>query len=165
LTAVHPMMFSSSNHSDEENVMKTGLVQLPLLAAATLLVAGCSATQHRNEVQDDSADRITVGTVQREIRVGMTSAEVAGILGAPNIVSTDAERREVWIWDKISSEVSYSRSSGVIAGLVIGSSGGGAGGGSKNAGAASSSQRTLTVIVKFDESDRVRDFSYRTSSF
>ena len=158
------MMFPSNNDSDEENVMRTGLVQLALLAA-TLLVVGCSATQHRSEVQDDSADRITVGTVQREIRVGMTSAEVASILGAPNIVSTDAERREVWIWDKISSEVSYSRSSGVIAGLVIGSSGGGAGGGSKNAGAASSSQRTLTVIVKFDESDRVRDFSYRTSSF
>ena len=159
------MMFPSNNDSEEESIMKTMLVKLPLLAAAALLVVGCSATQHRNEVQDDSADRITVGTVQREIRVGMSSGEVAAILGAPNIVSTDAERREVWIWDKISSEVSYSRSSGVIAGLVIGSSGGGVGGGSKNAGAASSSQRTLTVIVKFDETDRVRDFSYRTSSF
>lgn len=138
---------------------------LVLLAAAALALPACSATQHRTEVQDDGADRVTVGTVQREIRVGMTSAEVAAILGAPNIVSTDAERREVWIWDKISSEVSYSRSSGVVAGLLIGSSGGGVGGGSKNAGASRSSQRTLTVIVKFDEADLVRDFSYRTSSF
>jgi hypothetical protein len=48
---------------------------------------------------------------------------------------------------------------------VIGSSGGGAGGGSKRAGAASASQRTLTVIVKFDDAGLVRDFSYRTSSF
>ena len=95
----------------------------------------------------------------------MPTAEVAAILGAPNIVSTDADRNEVWIWDKISSDVSYSRSSGVVAGLVIGSSGGGAGGGSKNAGARSSSQRTLTVIVKFDDAGLVRDFSYRTSSF
>ena len=53
----------------------------------------------------------------------------------------------------------------MIAGLLIGGSGGGAGGGSKSAGASRSSQRTLTVIVKFDDADRVRDFSYRTSSF
>jgi hypothetical protein len=33
------------------------------------------------------------------------------------------------------------------------------------AGAASTSQRTLTVIIKFDESSRVRDFAYRSSSF
>ena len=140
-------------------------VSLPLLTAAALVLTGCSATQHRAEVQDDSVDRVTVGTVQREIRVGMSTAEVAAILGAPNIVSTDAERNEVWIWDKISSDVSYSRSSGVVAGLVVGSSGGGAGGGSKSAGAASSSQRTLTVIIKFDDAGLVRDFSYRTSSF
>lgn len=145
--------------------MKTSIVSLSLLAAAAITLPGCSATQHRAEVQDDNVDRVTVGMVQREIRVGMPTAEVAAILGAPNIVSTDADRNEVWIWDKISSDVSYSRSSGVVAGLVIGSSGGGVGGGSKNAGARSSSQRTLTVIVKFDDAGLVRDFSYRTSSF
>jgi outer membrane protein assembly factor BamE (lipoprotein component of BamABCDE complex) len=145
--------------------MKASVISLSLLAAAAITLSGCSATQHRAEVRDDTIDRVTVGTVQREIRVGMPTAEVAAILGAPNIVSTDADRNEVWIWDKISSDVSYSRSSGVVAGLVIGSSGGGAGGGSKNAGASSSSQRTLTVIVKFDAAGRVRDFSYRTSSF
>ena len=145
--------------------MRATIVSLPLLAAAALGLTGCSATQHRADVQDDSAERLTVGTVQRESRVGMSSAEVAAILGAPNIVSTDAERNEVWIWDKISSEISYSQSSGIIAGLVVGSSGGGAGGGSKSAGAASASQRTLTVIVKFNNTGLVRDFSYRTSSF
>ena len=145
--------------------MNTRSISLALLAAATLALSACSATQHRTEVQDDSIDRISVGTVQREIRVGMPSADVAAVLGAPNIVSTDAERREVWVWDKISSEISYSRSSGAIVGLVVSSYGGGAGGGSKRAGAASSSQRTLTVIVKFDDAGLVRDFSYRTSSF
>jgi outer membrane protein assembly factor BamE (lipoprotein component of BamABCDE complex) len=158
------MMFPSSNDT-QENIMKTMSASLSLLAAATLAVSACSATHHRTEVRDDATDRVTIGTVQREIRVGMPSAEVAAILGAPNIVSTDTDRREVWIWDKVSNEVSYSRSSGLIAGLVIGSSGGGVGGGSKNAGAASTSQRTLTIIVKFDETDRVRDFLYRTSSF
>jgi len=145
--------------------MQRNLVRVSLLAGAAILLGACSATQHRTEVQDDSIDRVTVGTVQREITVGMSSANVAAILGAPNIVSTDAERREVWIYDKISTDVSYSRSSGVVAGLLVGSSGGGAAGGSKNAGAASSSQRTLTIIIKYDDAGLVRDFSYRTSSF
>ena len=145
--------------------MKASIVALSLLAATAALSSGCSASQHRAEVRPDNVDRITVGTVQREISIGMPSADVAAILGAPNIVSTDGERNEVWIWDRISSEVAYSRSGGIVAGLVIGSSGGGAGGGSKHAGAASSSQRTLTVIVRFDDAGLVRDFSYRTSSF
>ena len=140
------------------------LLPLGLLALA-LLTGGCSATQHRAEVRDDTPDRLTVGTVQKEIVVGMASADVAATLGAPNIVSTDAERREVWIYDKISTEVAYSRSSGGIAGLRIGGDGAVIGSGSRDAGASSSTQRSLTVIIKFDEQSRVRDFSYRTSSF
>ena len=145
--------------------MKGKFYPVILLASSVMLLGACTATQHRAEVQDDSMDRVTVGTVQREITVGMPSAEVAAILGAPNIVSTDAERREVWIWDKISTDVAYSRSSGVIAGLVVGADGGGAAAGNRSAGASSSSQRTLTIIVKFDHEGLVRDFSYRTSSF
>lgn len=145
--------------------MNTTVKSKMAILAGLALLGGCSVSDHRADVSDDSADRISVGTVQREIRVGMPSAEVAEILGAPNIVSTDAERREVWIWDKISSNVAYSRSSGTVAGLVVGGSGGGAGVGSKDGGASSSSQRTLTIIIKFDEKSQVRDFSYRTSSF
>lgn len=145
--------------------MRKRIGQSVLLIGAALSIGACTATQHRAEVQDDSIDRVTVGTVQREITVGMPSSEVAAILGAPNIISTDAERREVWIWDKISTDVAYSRSSGVIAGLIVGGDGGGAGAGTRSAGAASSSQRTLTIIVKFDDAGLVRDFSYRTSSF
>ena len=145
--------------------MKGKFYPVILLASSVILLGACTATQHRAEVQDDSIDRVSVGTVQREITVGMPSAEVAAILGAPNIVSTDAERREVWIWDKISTDVAYSRSSGVIAGLVVGADGGGAAAGNRSAGASSSSQRTLTIIVKFDHEGLVRDFSYRTSSF
>jgi hypothetical protein len=159
------MIFTSDNDANMEKIMQRKFVPVSLLASATILLGACSATQHRAEVQDDSIDRVTVGTVQREIVVGMPSATVAAILGAPNIVSTDAERREVWIYDKISTDVSYSRSSGVVAGLLVGSDGGGAVAGSKNAGAASSSQRTLTIIIKYDDAGLVRDFSYRTSSF
>ena len=139
-------------------------------AMAASLLSGCmTAAQHREAVQDDSADRMTVGTVQREIRVGMSGAEVAQVLGSPNIVSTDEQRREVWIYDKIATDTAYSSSSGGVSALILGwgsSAGGGAAPGfSQSAGASSRSQRTLTVIIKFDDSKNVRDFAYHTSRF
>ena len=139
-----------------------------LFAAITL--SGCmSAAQHRAAVQDDSGERVTVGTVQREIRIGMSGAEVAEALGSPNIVTTDEERREVWIYDKLATDASYSTSSGGISSLLvgIGSSIGGAAAGnaSRSAGASSTSQRTLTIVIKFDNDHKVRDFAYHTSRF
>ena len=38
------------------------LAYLATAAGVALTLAGCSATQHRGEVLDDSADRVTVGT-------------------------------------------------------------------------------------------------------
>lgn len=135
-----------------------------------VLLAGCqSADFHRAAVQDNSTDRITVGKVQKEIRVGMSGADVAQALGSPNIVSTDEERREVWIYDKIATDHAYSSSSGGVNVLFLGFGGAAAGaagiGGRASAGASSTSQRTLTVIVKFDKAGKVRDFAYHTSRF
>lgn len=141
-------------------------LSLALSALAALLTVGCSATHHAADVREaDDVDRVTVGTVQKEISLGMSAADVATVLGSPNIVTTDDNRQETWIYDKISSDVTYSRSSGTIVGLIFGSSGGGAGVGSTSAGSTSSSQRTLTVIIKFDNDNLVRDFSYHTSRF
>lgn len=138
----------------------------PAILAAAMLVSGCSATQHATDVRAaDDIDRITVGTVQKEVRIGMSATEVAQVLGSPNIVTTDEERRETWIYDKIATDVTYSKSSGTIVGLIFGNSAAGAGSGSKNAGSTTTSQRTLTVIIRFDDDDQVRDFSYHTSRF
>jgi outer membrane protein assembly factor BamE (lipoprotein component of BamABCDE complex) len=103
----------------------------------------------------------------------MNSAEVVEVLGSPNMVTTDEKRREVWVYDKIATDHAYSTSSGgvsalILGGLAIGSSAMGGGVGpslSKGSGASSTSQRTLTVIIKFDEQNKVRDFAYRQSSF
>jgi outer membrane protein assembly factor BamE (lipoprotein component of BamABCDE complex) len=145
-------------------------IQLAVVLLTASLLAGCqTAAYHRADVQDNSTDRMTVGKVQREIRVGMSGAEVAAALGSPNIVSTDEERREVWIYDKIATDRAFSSSSGGVNALVLGfgpSVAGGVGaGGSASAGASSTSQRTLTVIVKFDKGGMVRDFAYHTSRF
>ena len=133
-------------------------------------LAGCASVRdHRNALNDSQGERVTVGTVQKEIRVGMASSEVAASLGSPNIVTTDENRREVWIYDKLSTEKAYSTSSGGISTLFLGlggAVGGGFGSGyNSSAGAGSTSQKTLTVIIKFDEKNLVRDFAYHTSRF
>lgn len=122
----------------------------------SLIFTGCATTsQQQKEV--DSEEDLTVGIVQREIRIGMSAAEVAEVLGSPNIVTTDEERREIWIYDKISSEVAYSESGGYGTLILIG--------GSRSKGEKSTSQKTLTIIIKYDEELKVRDFAYHTSRF
>jgi len=119
-----------------------------------ILLVGCQADHHARKVRAASTeDRLTLGTVQKEIRKGMSGADVASALGSPNVVTTDDEGREVWIYDKIATEVVTSQTAGTLI-LFWGSS-----------GAASKSQRTLTVVVKFDEQKRVRDFAYHASRF
>lgn len=152
-------------------------VMIRAAAASFMIVvslAGCmSAGGHRAAVRDDSGDRLTVGTVQREIKIGMTTADVVQVLGSPNMVTTDERRRESWVYDKVATEAAYSTSSGGVSALVLGGGlvgsgligGVGGAGGSRSAGATSTTQRTLTIIIKFDEQSRVRDFSYRSSSF
>lgn len=146
------------------------------LCAALLCVglAACQTTQqHQNNVNqaNDSLgnSNLTVGTVQSQLNKGMTGGEVATVMGSPNIVSTDPNGNEVWIYDKISTNRNYSNSNTSVAGAA-GAIGGALGGlfgvsGSQSAGAASSSQKTLTVIIKFDAEKRVRDIAYHTSRF
>ena len=127
--------------------------------AFLILVAACSAERHGDDVAAANADgnKLTVGTVQKSIKVGMSGAEVAGVLGSPNIVTTDEMRREVWVYDKIGTSSAYSTSSGGVNILVLGFV--------SNSGAASTTQRTLTVIIKYDEQGKVRDFAYHSSQF
>jgi len=126
-----------------------------ILMVTVFCLSGCaSASYQRQQVRDDKGDRLTVGKVQKEIKIGMASASVIQILGSPNVVTTDEERREVWVYDKIATEVVYSNSDAGIKFLTCGSS-----------GAVSKNQRTLTVVIKFDNEQKVRDFAYHTSSF
>ncbi len=87
----------------------------------------------------------------------MSGAEVIEVLGSPNIVSTDEQRREVWVYDKISTETAYSKSSGGIGVLILGFG--------SDTGAVSKTQKTLTIIIKYDEKGLVRDFAYHTTRF
>jgi hypothetical protein len=134
---------------------KKSIVKMVIpLAAVLFWGVGCSAGYHAGEVNKGlEGERMTVGTVQRTIRLGMSSADVVEALGSPNIVTTDELRREVWVYDRVASDVYHSGGYWNI--LVAGQS----------AGASSNSQRTLAVVVKYDESMKVRDFAYHASRF
>ena len=116
-------------------------------------VASCGPKQPA-QIEDD---RLTVGKVQGEIKVGLDAASVVEILGSPNIVTTDDKRREVWVYDKVSTDrVDQARSSyGTL--IILG--------GSSASGSSSTRQRTLTIIIKFDEEKKVRDFAYNYTQF
>ena len=119
-----------------------------------LLITGCA-----NQAQPTQAEgtNLTVGRVQKEIRLGMSGAEVAQVLGSPNIVSSDDNRNEVWVYDKISTQVSQKTHSAGVWLLIVGAG--------DSASHASQSQNTLTIVIKFDQNKRVRDFSYHSSRF
>jgi len=141
---------------------------------ALVWMSGCmTAAQHQQTLHSTQEREITVGIVQKEIRVGMSQADVVAVLGSPNIVTKDSEGKETWIYDKIATEASYSRSSGGIGGnvgaggiagttLILGLLGGSY---SREAGATSTTQKTLTVIIKFDKDNKVESFSYHASKF
>jgi outer membrane protein assembly factor BamE (lipoprotein component of BamABCDE complex) len=116
-------------------------------------VPGCS----HPDPPPGQVDNLTVGKVQGEITVGMDAASVAEILGSPNIVTTDEKRREVWIYDKVSSDSVDTKNSFGGSIIILG--------GSTSQRQRTKTQKTLTIIIKYDENKMVRDFAYNYSQF
>lgn len=127
-----------------------------LSACSFILLSGCAqkASWHANEVSRSENQSLTVGEVQRNIKKGMSGGQVAEILGSPNVVSTDENGNEVWIYDRFYTEQIASGSNGLTFSLS-----------NVGAAAARSSQSSITVIIKYDKNNKVRDYAYHKSSF
>lgn len=125
------------------------------LAWGTMLVsASCASAPAPTE---PPAKQLTVGVVQKEIHNGMSQPDVAAALGSPNIVTKDSDGFETWIYDKIGTEARYESREGYGTVLLLG--------GGTSTTVTSTSQRTLTVIIKFDKSGNVNTFTYHASKF
>lgn len=149
--------------------MKKLIFRLIVAGALGVALSGCmTVADHRQGLKDSSDEKLTLGLAQREIKAGMSQAEVAKALGSPNMVTRDRDNVETWIYDKVSTETAYSTSKGGVAALVLGGGGGvggiGAGGVSQASGATSRTQRTLTIIIKF-KNNSVSEFTYNATSF
>jgi len=123
---------------------------------------------------------LTVGVVQKYVHNGMSQDEVAMALGSPNIVTQDANGKETWIYDKMSSsitgrdknessieEATAIRNSWHALGtfLTLGLMNRDVKPELKDVSQVVSSQSTLTVVVKFDKNNCVESFSYHSSKF
>ena len=126
--------------------MKKFMILLVLMSPIVLV--SCNHT-HRS----DRDERETIAVAQRDLRLGMSQTEVASIMGSPNMVTTDSQRRESWVYDRVAT-TGEATSSGF--GFLF------VGGGRQRV---TQNQRTMTVIIHFDEDRLVRDFAYRSASF
>ena len=135
--------------------MKQAWIALGL--CLSVAAAGCGGGTAAIKDDKTKEDRLTVGKVQGEIKVGMPASQVAELLGSPNIVTTDDKRREVWIYDKVSTDRVDTASSSYATLIIVG--------GSSRDTSSSQRQRTLTIIIKYDEEKKVRDFAYNYTQF
>ena len=146
------------------------------IAGVVVAVLACAAGALAAEVAPAEADAakaeasaFTLGRVQKELRQGLSQAEVVLRLGSPNILTRDAEGREAWVYDRVSSEREASSSGVRIGGAGSGAAGNFAGLLGVSAGKRSeksrSSQRTLTVVIRFSAAGTVESFTWHDSRF
>ena len=144
-------------------------VVVALVAVAIGFVPPAAGAGERAKAKEAPPSAFTLGVVQKELRPGLSQADVAERLGAPNILTRDAEGREAWVYDKVSSEIEASSGSVGVGGMgsgvgstfagLLGISAG------KRSDKAKSSQRTLTVVVRFSAAGTVESFTWHDSRF
>lgn len=121
-----------------------------------IFISGCAFFSSHKEAQNVPEKDITVGVIKKEIKVGMSSADVVQALGSPNIITRDSKGREVWVYDRIYAETETRTDSQYGTILVLGFF-------SSNTKTIKT-QKTLTLIITFDN-EKVESFSYHYSKF
>jgi hypothetical protein len=89
--------------------------------------------------------KVTLGNVQRIVKVGASNSEVIDALSSPNIVTSNKDGTETWVYDKVITEAEYVQRS--------------------NSGVAVKSSRTMIVVIKFDKNSRVENVQYRQTAY
>jgi hypothetical protein len=135
---------------------------------ATFLLLFLSNCEKEVRHSPDNINKLTLGKVQQTLKKGMSQGEIIVALGSPNMVTSDANGLETWVYDKLSTEVnsnSQKKSFNLLGGVIGSKIGVGATGGSSSKNSnTSSSQKTLTVVLKFIEK-KLETYTYNASSF
>lgn len=127
---------------------------------AVIVLAGCVSSNTTPVTTRNS--ELTQGNVQLNLKIGITNqTEVLEVFGAPNITSIDGSGNEVWTYQR---NATVSQSSEASAGaalgwkiLLLG--------GARTARGGEQTQRTITLIIKFNDKKIVSDFRSRASDF
>ncbi|HNW25381.1 MAG TPA: hypothetical protein PLG15_01385 [Candidatus Gastranaerophilaceae bacterium] len=123
---------------------------------------------------------LTIGTVQKYVHNGMSQDEVAISLGSPNIVTQDSNGKETWIYDKVASSIT-SRDKmesmiendmgaryfwhGVLTFVTLGLINKDVKPEMKDVAQLVTTQKTLTIVIKFDSTNKVESYTYHMSKF
>ena len=157
---------------------------------ALLIFTGCEKIQGP-EVPES---RLTAGKVQQNVSKGMFSTDVVKALGSPNIITKDKTGKTTWVYDRVSTYHSKTNgglnfvrmnandfviTGGIIAGTAAALSNSNPTNFLISAAAIGlatlinvqgdyeykTEQKTMTIILDFDENDKLANFSYMYSSF
>lgn len=163
--------------------MKKILVLILVLAFATpsfAVLHSAKVTKSKDVAAPVKEQEFTLGMVQRQVKIGASQDEVALALGSPNIVTQDAEGKETWIYDKVASTITdrckcesamenatYTRYfwHDLLTFVTLGLINKDVKPELKDVSQVVSSQKTLTVVIKFDKSNRVESLTYNMSRF
>ena len=130
---------------------------LSALSTSVLLSSACIVRETRVEAEP-TADPLTHGNVQLTLRSGVTTKnEVLESFGAPNITTRDSEGKEVWTYQRYGRVIESSRAASYATVLLFGSQ--------QQRGGVESSNRSMTLIITFNDDDIVDSFNSRYSSF
>lgn len=130
-------------------------MKLYTILSISVLLMGC-ATQTQTpllQARQLETEKITLGAVQSQLHEGSSSAEVIAALGTPNIVATNPDKTETWVYDKTFTETEISAS-----GISLPFSG-------SVSGAKAKSSRSLIVSIKFNKQKTVESIQYRQTSY
>jgi outer membrane protein assembly factor BamE (lipoprotein component of BamABCDE complex) len=161
--------------------MKKKILSVLLCLSMSLPVLAAKLEGNVNkQIAPVQEQELTVGTVQKYVHVGQAQDEVAIALGSPNIVTQDENGKETWIYDKMSSSITDRdkmessienataiRNSWHALGtfLTLGLINKDVKPELKDVSQVVSSQKTLTIVIKFDKTNKVESFTYHMSKF
>ncbi|QKE27650.1 hypothetical protein AACT_0440 [Arcobacter acticola] len=157
---------------------------------ALFIFAGCENIQGP-EVPES---KLTPGKVQQHVSKGMFSTDVVKALGSPNIITKDKMGKTTWVYDRVSTYHSKTNgglnfvrmnandfviTGGIVAGTAAALSNSNPTNFLISAAAIGlatlinvqgdyeykTEQKTMTIILDFDENDKLSNFSYMYSSF
>lgn len=126
-----------------------------------VLISATSCTMVRNSGtysggSNNNNTDLTAGKVQKEIKKGMSGAEVMQSLGSPNIVTKDENGLETWVYDRIATDASYSNQTDVLFLWIFAKR--------NTESEYQLSQSTFTVIIKMRD-DKVDSYTFHSSKF
>jgi len=136
-----------------------------LFICVTIMAGSMNACTLPSKPVTTRNSELTHGNVQMNVRVGETTqAQVLDVFGAPNITTIDGSGQEVWTYQRAATVEQSVNTRGFWTVLLLGEFSATAGQSQETSGF-EQTQRMMTLIIKFGETNLVTDFRSRASEF